>query len=68
MAIPNLKLDMEVDGREFHLDTIGNHKVGDIWRDNVIESPRWTIFRFWAYELKEDMVACVAKVVEFCAR
>ena len=64
LAVPDSKLDIEVDGKQFHLDAYGNRKESDLFRDKVITSLGWRVLRFWVYELKEDMEGCVRKVLE----
>jgi very-short-patch-repair endonuclease len=62
LAIPNLKLDIEVDGMQYHLDEFGKRKSSDLWRDMTIENLGWKVLRFWVHELSEDMEKCVLKV------
>lgn len=64
LAIPDEKIDIEVDGKEFHLDRFGNRIDSDVWRDVKVRSLGWKVLRFWVYELREDMDACVRKVSE----
>ncbi len=58
----NIKLDVEVDGDTYHRDRDGFRKVSDLWRDHVVTSLGWKVRRFWVYELKDDMGACVEQV------
>jgi superfamily I DNA and/or RNA helicase/very-short-patch-repair endonuclease len=62
LAIPRLKLDIEVDGVQYHLDEFGKRKSSDLWRDMTVENLGWTVLRFWVHELKNDMDGCVAKI------
>jgi len=62
LAIPDAQIDIEVDGKEFHLDNFGNRNSGDVWRDMKVQSLGWKVLHFWVYELNEDMDACVRKV------
>jgi very-short-patch-repair endonuclease len=68
LAVPNARLDIEVDGREFHLDQFGNRQSSDVWRDMTIESLGWKVLRFWVYELREDTEACVRQVCDHIAK
>ena len=57
-----VKLDVEVDGETYHRDPDGFRKVSDHWRDHVIQSAGWRVCRFWVYQLRDDMEACVERV------
>lgn len=57
-----LKLDVEVDGEAYHRDASGRRKIEDLERDLVLVANGWKILRFWVYELREDMDACVEEV------
>lgn len=57
-----LKLDIEVDGIHYHSDQYGERKPQDLLRDLEVEAQGWQVCRFWVYELRQDMGACVAKV------
>jgi len=56
-------IDIEVDGL-CHQDDDGSRKRDDHWRDIQIRGAGWKVRRFWAYELRENMDACVQKVVK----
>jgi very-short-patch-repair endonuclease len=62
LAIPNKMIDIEVDGKKYHLDEYGKRKSSDIWRDMTVENLGWTVLRFWVQELSDDMNACVQKI------
>jgi very-short-patch-repair endonuclease len=53
------KLDLEVDGRQFHQDMDGHRKVDDHWRDHQLRTLGWKVRRFWVDELKQDMERCI---------
>lgn len=53
------KLDLEVDGRQFHQDMDGHRKVDDHWRDHQLRTLGWKVRRFWVDELKLDMERCI---------
>jgi len=57
-----IKIDIEVDGEAYHRTASGSRKDDDIWRDEQIAACGWKIIRFWVYELRDDMDACVATV------
>jgi len=59
-----LKIDIEVDGEKYHRLPSGNRKDDDIWRDIQLKGLGWRVCRFWVYELRENMQACVDKVLK----
>ncbi len=54
-----VKLDLEVDGRQFHQDTDGNRKLDDHWRDHQLKGLGWKVRRFWVDELQQDLEGCI---------
>ena len=54
-----IKLDLEVDGRQFHETTDGRRKQSDYWRDHQLRSLGWRVRRFWVDELARNMEACL---------
>ena len=60
----DLRLDIEVDGERYHRLPSGHRLDDDIWRDHQLRSIGWTVMRFWVYELREDMEACVSRVTK----
>lgn len=54
-----IKLDLEVDGRQFHETADGLRKSSDLWRDHQLKSLGWRVRRFWVDELARDMEACL---------
>jgi len=62
LALPDHKLDIEVDGERHHRDEFGRRKAEDLWRDLAVKAAGWTPLRFWVYKLREDMAGCVRKV------
>ena len=64
LAIPEAKLDVEVDGEKYHRDSSGRRKSEDLWRDMTVRAAGWRPLRFWVYELDEDMDGCVQRVKE----
>lgn len=58
----NVRLDIEVDGDTYHRDRDGFRKMSDYWRDHCVTSLGWKVRRFWVYELRDDIDACVEKV------
>ncbi|MFC6496366.1 AAA domain-containing protein [Gemmobacter lanyuensis] len=54
-----IKLDLEVDGRQFHQTADGRRKLSDHWRDHQLKSLGWRVRRFWVDELAQNMEACL---------
>lgn len=63
LILDDLKIDIEVDGSAYHRNSDGTRKSGDLWRDFQITSLGWQVKRFWVYQLKENMEACVDDIV-----
>jgi very-short-patch-repair endonuclease len=58
----DIKLDLEIDGRQWHSDIDGQRKLADHWRDHQLKSLGWRVRRFWVEELAKDMEACLALI------
>jgi very-short-patch-repair endonuclease len=54
-----LKLDVEVDGRAWHVDADGNRKVSDVLRDREMTARGWKVRRFWVSEIDRNMEMCL---------
>lgn len=54
-----VKLDVEVDGRAWHVDADGNRKVSDVLRDREMKTRGWKVRRFWVSELDHNMEMCL---------
>jgi very-short-patch-repair endonuclease len=57
-----LKIDIEVDG-DCHRNPDGTRKMDDLWRDIQLQGMGWKVLRFWTYMLREDMSACVERIL-----
>ena len=62
-ALNPRKIDVEVDGESVHRTAGGGRKDDDYWRDLQLQSLGWKVCRFWVYELREDLLRCVQKVI-----
>lgn len=62
LAIPEHRIDIEVDGEKHHRDESGHRKADDLWRDYTLGLLGWEIMRFWVYELRDNMDGCVEKI------
>lgn len=58
-----IKLDIEIDGEAFHREADGKRKASDHWRDHQLRGLGWHVKRYWVYQLKEDMEACVDDIL-----
>ena len=56
------KINVEVDGEQWHKDRNGRRKRSDVKRDRILRRQGWTVCRFWVYELREDMDGCVDQI------
>ena len=64
----NRKLDIEIDGEAYHKDAAGRRLRRDIDRDIYVKAQdggAWDVMRFWVYELREDMEACLKKIQQW---
>jgi very-short-patch-repair endonuclease len=59
-----LKIDLEVDGDQFHRNPDGSRRRDDIWRDIQLQGAGWKVMRFWVYQLREDLDGCVKKILK----
>lgn len=57
-----VKLDIEVDGRQWHTDASGGRKVSDRLRDAELRSRGWRVLRLWVHELEADMEGCLDRI------
>jgi very-short-patch-repair endonuclease len=57
------KVDVEVDGESVHRTAGGGRKDDDYWRDLQLQSLGWKVCRFWVYELRENLTACIQRVL-----
>jgi len=64
---PGLKLAVEVDGETYHRDSKGNLRVEDVRRDQLLRAAGWQVKRFWVYELRDDIHACVQHIRDLLA-
>ena len=64
LAIPEKKIDIEVDGQAWHLDSRGYRKADDIHRDIQLEAAGWKVIRFWHHDVVSDVASCVKKLKE----
>ena len=63
LAIPELKIDIEVDGQAYHLDRFGCRKSDDIHRDCLLDAKGWKVIRFWHNEVINNIEICIQKIM-----
>lgn len=56
------KLDIEIDGRNYHKKWNGDKLNADRIREQRLYEDNWTIMRFWAYEALNHSDKCIAKI------
>lgn len=58
----NRKIDIEIDGVQYHTDWTGERIKQDIIRNRKLQKKGWTVLRFWSYEIKDNLDYCVSRV------
>ena len=56
------RLNIEVDGERYHRDWNGELLRRDQLRNTRLIELGWEVMRFWVYELRDDMEACIERV------
>ena len=56
------KLDIEVDGERYHRDWNGNLNGRDLVRNMRLQEQGWQVLRFWVYQVRDDLDACIDRV------
>ncbi|MBI4905893.1 MAG: ATP-binding protein [Acidobacteria bacterium] len=62
------KLDIEVDGENYHRNWDGELCRRDQIRSRRLGDLGWDVMRFWVYEIREDLEASVMRVKEWAGR
>lgn len=62
------KLDIEVDGERYHRDWNGELLRRDQLRNMRLIELGWDVMRFWVYQLRDEMPACVDRVKKWVER
>jgi len=58
----DVRIDVEVDGELYHTDWDGARSRADLIRDLRLTSLGWTVLRFWAQEVRDDLGGCTDRV------
>lgn len=64
LALPESRLDIEVDGAAWHLNARGNRNQDDLFRDLQVESVGWLPVRVWHKEVMENPNAIAKRVFD----
>lgn len=56
------RLNIEVDGEQFHKNESGMRCQKDIDRNIYVKAQGWTVMRFWVYQLRDDIESCVNQI------
>lgn len=62
------RLNIEVDGERYHRDWDGELIRRDQLRNLRMIELGWDVMRFWVYQVRDDLPACVDKVAAWAAR
>ncbi len=61
------QLDIEVDGENYHRNWDGELCRRDQIRSRRLNDAGWDVMRFWVYEIRDDLEACVERVKAWTA-
>ena len=56
------RIDVEVDGELYHKELDGSRARRDVERDIQLTALGWHVKRFWVYQVRDDLDACVRAV------
>lgn len=59
------RLNVEVDGEQFHKNESGMRCQKDIDRNIYVKAQGWTVMRFWVYQLRDDLEGCVNQIKQW---
>lgn len=62
VIIGEFKLNIEVDGKQFHTDWTGERLKSDILRNQRLQNLGWKVIRFWSYEIRDKLDYCVNRI------
>lgn len=67
LALPDYKLDIELDGVAYHTNNAGERNSDDTFRDMIIQSNGWSVIRFWSFDITNNIDECVKKIKSWIA-
>lgn len=59
------RLDIEVDGEHYHKNWDGELSLRDQIRNQRLIELGWDVMRFWVYQIRDDLDACILRVNEW---
>jgi superfamily I DNA and/or RNA helicase len=59
------KLNIEVDGEQFHKNESGMRCQRDIDRNIYLKSQGWEVMRFWVYQLRDNLDECTQQIQQW---
>ncbi|MCW5631812.1 MAG: AAA family ATPase [Rubrivivax sp.] len=66
LIVGERRLDVEVDGERYHRSWTGELCLRDQLRNQRLIELGWEVKRFWVYEVRDQLDACVAELVKWC--
>lgn len=60
----SIKIDIEVDGKQYHTDWSGERLKTDIVRNQRLQNLGWEVIRLWSYEIRDDISYCIQRIKE----
>jgi very-short-patch-repair endonuclease len=61
------RLDIEIDGERYHRNWDGELVRRDQLRNLRLIEMGWDVLRFWVYEIRENLPACISRVAEWAS-
>jgi very-short-patch-repair endonuclease len=68
IIIGDRKLNVEVDGEYYHRNWDSESCRRDQLRSQRLIELGWDVMRFWVYQVRDDLPACVARVKTWAER
>ena len=62
VVVGDAKLNIEVDGARYHRNWDGELCRRDQLRNQRLFELDWNVMRFWVYQIRDDLDACIARV------
>ena len=59
------KLNIEVDGVEYHRDARGELIIKDRIRNLKMIENGWDVKRFWVHEIRDNLDGCIQDIVDW---
>lgn len=59
------KLDIEVDGENYHKTLSGEYCFTDLLRNQHLHDQGWDVKRFWVYQIRENLQDCINEIKDW---